>query len=171
MDVRDGFTLGRGALSVIMVTKLQPGGDVRLDWRTINELVDEVAVLNKLVFQLRQDAQRRQIYEGGEVNPFRIYKGSTWLKYKVSTGFVITTGDVITPTNIDTEITITTGVARYWFYLDITTTTAAVASSATTPTWDASKIPIGWVDTDTYEASSRGVIYQFLRDHVYHPCV
>jgi hypothetical protein len=152
-----------------MAKKLQPGGDVRSDWRTVNELCDEVEALQKLVFQLRQDAQRRQIFGAGQENLFNIYQSSTWLKYKVTAGYLITTGNPITVTNTETEITITTGVARYWFYLDVTATTAAIATSATTLTWDATnKIPIGWVDTDTYSAESRAVIHQ--REHIFVPC-
>lgn len=107
----------------------------------------------------------------GQKNPFLIYQGSTWLKFKVAPGYVITTGNPITTTNTDTEITVATGTARHWFYLSMTTSTSAVADTSTTPTWDSSKIPIGWVDTDTYESEQRPVIYQFLRDHVYNPCI
>lgn len=102
--------------------------------------------------------------------PFSIVPSSTWLKYQVTTGYVITSGDVITPTGTDTDITLTSGVERYWIYLDVTTSTAAVQSSATTPTWDTNKIPIGWVDTDTDSGTSKSTAYQFLTDHVYIPC-
>lgn len=102
-----------------------------------------------------------------DTNPFRIYQSDTWLKYKVTTGKVIAAGDPITPTNVETEITITSGVARYWFYLEMTATTAEVKTSATTLTWSTTLIPIGWVDTSV---TNVGTINQFLRDHVFNPC-
>ena len=100
-------------------------------------------------------------------NPFQIYQSTSWLKYKVTTGKVIATGDPITPTNVEAEITITSGVARYWFYLEMTSTTAEVKTSATTLTWSNTLIPIGWVDTSV---TNVGTINQFLRDHVFNPC-
>lgn len=105
----------------------------------------------------------------GGADPFSIYQSDTWLKFKVRTGYVIQTGEPIVPTAVETEFTITTGVAEYWFYLDLTST-PEVKTSATTLTWSSSLIPIGWVDTDTYSADSRSVITQFLRDHVFVPC-
>lgn len=100
-------------------------------------------------------------------NPFRIVRSSTWLKYQVTTGYVITDGDVITPTGTATDIDITSGVAKYWFVIDITSTTAVVSASATLPTWTANKIPIGWVNTTS---ESTAAVYQFLTDHIFMPC-
>jgi len=51
------------------------------------------------------------------------------------------------------------------------TSTASVETSATTPTWDSSKVPIGYVDTDTYEVDERSVIKQFTKTNIYNPCV
>jgi hypothetical protein len=100
-------------------------------------------------------------------NPFRIVRSSTWLKYQVTTGYVITSGDLITPTGTASDFTLTSGVARYWFLIDITATTAVVSTSATTPTWSATKLPIGWVDTTS---ESTAAVYQFLTDHIFMPC-
>lgn len=106
----------------------------------------------------------------GGANPFRIYQSDTWLKYKVTTGKVITTGDPITATNIETEITITSGVLRYWFYMEMTATTAEVKTSATTLAWSALLIPIGWVDTLTGVATTTPDIQQFITTNIFNPC-
>jgi hypothetical protein len=103
-------------------------------------------------------------------NPFRIYQTTSWLKYKVTTGIVISTSDPITLVGAETEQTLTGGVTRYWFYLDMTSTTAEIKKSATTLTWSANLIPIGWVDTSTGIGTSTATIYQVLKDHVFNPC-
>ena len=104
--------------------------------------------------------------------PFRIYQSDTWLDFKVTTGWVITTGTPIEPTGVETEITITSGVARYWFYVDfIDPETPTITTSATTQEWSTTKIPLGWVDTDTYSADERSVIHQFYPLHLFNPCV
>lgn len=100
-------------------------------------------------------------------NPFRIYQTTDYLHYKVSDGYVVGTGDPITVTGVDTELVLTSGVATYWIYLEMTATTAEIKKSATTLTWSSTLIPIGWVDTQTVGA---GIIYQMLKDHVFNPC-
>lgn len=115
-------------------------------------------------------ARAANLRKSGIELPFQIYQTTTWLKFKVTTGYVITTGVAVTPALVETEFTITSGVLRYWFYLDLTAA-ATVAASSTLPTWGIDIIPIGWVDTSTYSAESRSVIYQFTRDHVFSPCV
>lgn len=172
MDVRHRFALGFGVVSVTMATKLQPGGDIRQDWRAVNELCDDFIALQKLVFQLRQDAQRRQIYAGGRALPFQIYQTSTWLKYKVTTGKFKPSGAIIVPTDVETEFTITSGVAEYWFWLELTNTTAVVNASATGPSeWTINQIPIGSVDTLTGLATTTAIINQFYPHHLYLPCL
>lgn len=113
--------------------------------------------------------------------PFKIYTSGAysagtptgWLKFKVSTGHVITTSDSFIPTGIDTEFTLTSGVAKYYFLMTLTPTTAVVSVSATAPTWAIDLIPIGWVDTNTYSASAPPVafVHQFLKENVFSPCV
>ena len=105
-------------------------------------------------------------------SPFRIYQSSTWLKFKVTTGWVIATSDAFVPTNVETELTITSGVSKFYFVLTIlSASTASISTSSTLPVWGVDVIPIGWVDTDTYSADSRSVIHQFLHDNVFSPCV
>lgn len=100
-------------------------------------------------------------------DPFRIYQTTDYLHYKVSDGYVVGTGDPITVTGVDTELVLTSGVATYWIYLEMTATTAEIKKSSTTLTWSSTLIPIGWVDTQTDGA---GIIYQMLKDHVFNPC-
>jgi hypothetical protein len=152
-----------------MIKLLQPGDDSRRNWRTINDLTSTIE--GGMLPNQSERAKLAGLVGAGRdpETPFLIYRGSTWLKFKVATGFVITTGDPFIPADVDTEITITDGVARYWFYLDITSTTASVESSATTPTWDINKVPLGWVDTATYATAQRSVIYQF--NGIFIPCV
>jgi len=106
----------------------------------------------------------------GDVQPFKIYQTTSWLTFKVMTGYVITTGNPIVPSMIETSFTLSSGVALYWFYVDMTATTAEIKTSSTTLPWSSSKIPIGWVDTSTGAASSASTISQFVRDHIFNPC-
>lgn len=148
-----------------------------------NELVDGLNILGNLtVIRGEQDSvlyadnglviqlKRREEDEAtsSSTNPFQIYATTSALKYKVTTGMVIGTGNPISVSNVETEFTISSGVLRYWFYIEMTTTTATIAVSSTTLTWSSSKIPIGFVDTLTGGTST---IYQFLRDHVFNPCL
>lgn len=120
---------------------------------------------NGVIIQLKRSSEDGAA--GTSSNPFRIYSTTSWLKYKVTTGKAITTGNPIAVSAVETEFTITSGVTYYWFYLEMTATTAEVKVSATTPTWSTNLIPIGWVNTvDT----GIGVINQVLRDHVFNPC-
>jgi hypothetical protein len=106
---------------------------------------------------------------GGETtNPFEIYQTESWLKYKVKTGYVITTGNEIVPTYVETEFTITSGVLRYWFYVEVASgsSTAEIKTSATTLAWDSTKIPLGWIDTQTGAGTEAARIYQIVRDNI-----
>lgn len=108
---------------------------------------------------------------GGQPYPFKIVRGSTWLKFKVKPGLYINTGNPLTITNLDTELTLTANVSKYWIVIDMTTTGATISTSSTTPTWSVSKLPIGYVDTDTYAADERTVIQQIQRTDIVNPCL
>lgn len=105
----------------------------------------------------------------GLANPFVIYQGSDWLKAKVKTGWIVTADDVFEPGNIDTDLTLTTATEKNWIYLELTSSTATFVASVTMPTFSASKIPVGWVDT-TNTSENRQEIVQLLRDHIFDPC-
>ena len=116
--------------------------------------------------------------EGGPVEeleyPFKIVQSADWLTYQVRPGWVITTGAPITPTMLDTDLTLTSGVAKFYFVLRILSpTTAAISTSSTEPVWGIDKIPIGWVDTASHATDSppSAEITQFLHDNVFSPCV
>lgn len=120
---------------------------------------------------LQRQFNRMRLRKGGDATgerrPYEIYQGSTWLKVLVAPGFLITTGVAEESANVDTEITLTEGVAEYWLYLDLPTNT--VTASATLPTWDVDKFPLGWVDTsDTTNDVSE--IHQFWDSNIYYPC-
>jgi hypothetical protein len=106
----------------------------------------------------------------GVAHPFRIYKGTTWLNAKVATGHILTTGDIITPSNVDINLTLVTATAKNWIYVDLTSTTATFAASATLPTWAVDKIPIGYVDTTNTSAELQ-VITQIRKEHIFDPCL
>lgn len=100
--------------------------------------------------------------------PFEIYQSGTWLEYKVRDGIYIDTGNPVTVIGTETTITISSGVLRYWFYLDVDL--VEIKSSATTLEWSATKIPLGWVDTQTGSSSEVATITQVWRDHIFNPC-
>ena len=164
---------------------IQPFGKGRnaIQSKHANDLVDALNIVGRIRIQRGQKdsviyadngvfitIKDRQYETDAETFPFQIYQSGTWLKYKVKTGIVITTGNPITATNIETEITLTSGVLRYWFYMEMTSTTAEVKTSATTLAWSADKIPLGWVDTSTGSGSSTATIYQVITDHIFNPC-
>lgn len=102
-------------------------------------------------------------------NPFTIYNTTSWLKYKVTAGYVVRGGNPITATGIESEFTISGSVLRYWFYIELTDTTAEIKTSSTTLTWGCELIPIGWVDTLTGLSATSAQIYQLNRDHIFSP--
>ena len=115
---------------------------------------------------LEIDNQRKS-----NIIPFEIYQSGTWLQYKVREGYYITTGNPITVTAIETEFTLTSGVLRYWFYIDASGATPEVKTSSTTLDWSSNKIPLGWVDTSTGSTANVSTPYQFVRDHIFNPCI
>lgn len=103
-------------------------------------------------------------------NPFTIYRTPTsWLHYKVTTGWVVRGGVPILATNIETEVAITASVLYYWFYMELTNTTAVISTSATTLAWSCTKIPLGWVDTLTGLGTTTPTIVNLNRDHLFNP--
>jgi hypothetical protein len=108
--------------------------------------------------------------EENKSHPFKIYQTGSWLTYKVSAGYAITTGSRITVTNVDTDIPVTIG-ALNWIYIEMTATTAVVKTTTTTLTWSSTLIPIGYVDTSTYVSTTKPIIYQLLKADIFNPCI
>lgn len=106
---------------------------------------------------------------GGYGFPFRIIPGSTWLKAVVLPGWIITTGNPVTPSHINTELTLTSGQAHNFIYVDLTAA-PDIKVATTAPTWGADIVPIGWVDT-TDTTHQQAVIYQFTHDNIFSPCI
>lgn len=104
-----------------------------------------------------------------DTNPFRIYQSGDWLHYKVTTGWVVRGGVPILATNIETDLPITASVLYYWFYMELTDTTAVISTSATTLAWSCTKIPLGWVDTLTGVGTDTPTIVNLNRDHLFNP--
>ena len=167
---------------------------VQKAWKKNAAASNQTFRLSQSVEQVQRELNRLRLRGRGSIarsvsNPFKITPGlavdpaDNWLTFRVSMGWVIATGAPIIPTGIEDdpgpppvphEHSITAGVGLFYFVLTITSpTTAAVTTSSTLPAWGIDVIPIGWVDTDTYSAETppRSVIYQFLRDHVFSPCV
>jgi hypothetical protein len=150
-----------------MIKLLNPGEPIARNWRTINEVA---AVLNGS--DVPQQSDRAAIAglrsRGREPKrPLQPYQGGTWLKWFVATGYVVTTGAPIIPTAVDTEFLLTTPVARYWFYIDFTST-PEVKKSSTDLTWSSTLVPLGWVDTSTYAADEIAIYHPV---DLFHPCV
>lgn len=72
------------------------------------------------------------------------------------------------------EVTVATGTAAHWFWLDLSASPATVENSddpanngwASFPAPDTTHIPIGYVDTDTYESDRYAVVRQVQRGDV-----
>ena len=165
---------------------IQPFGKGRnaIQSKHANDLVDALNIVGRIRIQRGQKdsviyadngvfitIKDRQYETDAETFPFQIYQSGTWLKYKVKTGYYITTGNPITVTAIETEFTLTSGVLRYWFYIDASGATPEVKTSSTTLDWSSNKIPLGWVDTSTGSTANVSTPYQFVRDHIFNPCI
>jgi hypothetical protein len=141
-------------------------------WQKTSTASQQLYRTAQAVEQLQRQLNRLRKRKGGdsegEAMPFEIYQSATWLKFKVKTGWVIKTGNPIIPTAVEAEFELTAGVARYWFYLDLSDDTIKI--SDTTLSWDVDLIPIGWVDTETDEDDEVSTVYQFVRDHIFIPC-
>lgn len=118
-----------------------------------------------IIIQLPKDTATNSV----TTNPFTIYATTSWLKYKVTTGYIVRSSNPITATGIESEFTISSGVLRYWFYIELTETTAEIKTSSSTLEWSCDLVPIGWVDTSTGSGSSVATIYQLNRDHLFSP--
>lgn len=147
------------ALNALGKMKIKRGGDTdKISFSRAN-----------VIITLREDPNTESLTAAIN-HPFKIYQTGTWLQFKVMDGVVITTGNEITPSGLETTITTTTNKARHWIYMDVTTSTATIQNTFTTPTWTVDKIPIGWVDT-TDTAGEVAIIHQFIHDNVFLPCV
>ena len=123
---------------------------------------------NGVIIQLKSSAV--EAAESSLLNPFSIYRTDTsWLHYKVTTGWVVRGGVPILASNIETEFPISASVLYYWFYMELTDTTAVISTSATTLAWSCTKIPLGWVDTLTGVATTTPTIVNLNRDHLFNP--
>ena len=122
------------------------------------------------------NGRMRRMFGQEPMFPFRLYQipswyrttpspTTDWLKFCIRGGLVFINWTAVTPTLTDgetspdsetfpvsagagvNEVSATAGVAQFWFWLALTSTTAVVTSGASPPTWSSAAIPIGWVDT------------------------
>ena len=152
-------------------------------WQKCVKVEDQLFRVAQACEQLQRQFNRLRMRKGDIVSsgphPFKIEQGSTWLKFFVSTGYAIASDHALVPTHAGPdgsgnrhEFTLTSGVPKFYFCLVFTSPTGAIiTTSSTLPAWGIDVIPIGWVDTDTDSADSESIIYQFLNDHVFSPCV
>ncbi len=150
-----------------MIKLLQPGAPVTRNWRTINETA---VALNRGTLPDQSDRGAIAGLLGRDRDLRQTlfpYRGSTWLKWSLSSGRIVTTGGIVIPTAVDTEFTLTSGVAAYWFYIDFAST-PEVKTSATALTWSTELVPVAIVDTATYSAQTIAVPY---RVDLFNPCV
>lgn len=170
---------------------LQMGESVTKNWTRINEQdVDLQQVLAQLA-QLRRDLgtkfPTRKTF--GHF-PFRIYRlpdhyrsspdpDTDWLKFRVRGGKVwidwveydATGTDGAADPDDDTildagDVAVTSGVARYWFWLDISSGSVAVNHGASAPTWSPAHVPIGYVDT-TNTTAQIAIVRQIVRTDLF----
>jgi hypothetical protein len=104
-------------------------------------------------------------------HPFQIYRmrdgtpaASDWRKFRIYAGYVSvdfaapvlvtgTDGDA-TPASILAD----DATAKFWFWVDLSTpATPTIGSGADPQTWSASKLPIGYVNTQTEYAATVGL--------------
>lgn len=125
--------------------------------------------------QLQRAVNRLRLRRGGESEgedlPFQLYQGSSWLNIRVTTGPNITTGVDFEPSNPDTDLALTSGIEKNWVYISFSSASAcAFEVSATVPTWDSSKIPLGTVDT-TNTTDMVQDINQLWPFYIFNPCI
>lgn len=137
-------------------------------WQRTKRVEAQHAGVHAALHQLQRDVNRLrmrpQASDASGAFPFEIYQSGTWLQWACRTGMVIETGDPWTPDFVDTTFTLTSGVSRYWFWLDVET--QEIKTSDTTLVWSARKIPIGYVDTSTYSAQQIAVHHNQQNWHI-----
>lgn len=165
-------------------------------WKTIGPIIDEVETLKRQLFALQQYnatllAQRNFASHG--LHPFKLYRypdrlrtsaaSSDWRKFIVRGGLVsdvaasaVTGTDLIGDSYSDTlptvgsyEVTVAASVATHYFWIVLGAGTAIVSNGTTPPTFDGTKILIGYVDTLTKVATTEAVVRQYLTDHIVNP--
>lgn len=175
------------------IDKLKFGDPVSANWRKINPAIQRVeAQADQIELLSREIAKAQQNQSWHEFHPFRIYvhpqdsrtspASDDWRKIRVRSGIVLVSGVDYTLSGVDDcdepdsgmlattgDITVPENTAQYWVWLVLTTSgtpTATVSSGATPPSWDATHLPIGYVDTDTNAAEKYVVIRQIQRTDV-----
>ncbi len=173
-------------------TPIKAGDNSRRNWKKINA---QGAALERLAEA--HGATVRRLGEATDsrtpqptLHPFKIYTtptglretpdSSDWRKVRVRAGTVFvdwteltadgtdgTANPDTTEVGEDNEIIDPAPTAKYWIWIEIVGSRATVEHSATAPTWSSTKIPIGWVDSNTYSSEKKLIIRQFLRTDIF----
>jgi len=180
-----------------LITPIAKGADSRLDWRTVNAVVDAV---NKA--RLAPFPKSRNQDAGLFMHPFRIYQLPSWMRDNIDSTdwckFIVRGGRVnsveVTKTDAETwpddntyggpdlattltnEISVSSGVSKHsvWIKCNRALTTAEIAHAAgEPPVFDTAdgylQIPVGWINTSSGEARHEPWIRQLLRTDVFLP--
>ena len=177
------------------MTPLEKGAPVARNWHTINALGQEVSALRARLPGGGTGRDARGLHPF-QIYTMPAYARDTpsaspaddWRRFRVRAGMVLGTDAEGTdgadwPESsafpvvpfLSDEVTVASGVAQHWFWLhkdgEVWTVENA-ANPATSGIWDAyptpdaENIPIGWVNTDEYEATKQAIIRQLLRADV-----
>lgn len=185
-----------------MATKIQmptEGGDTRLLWKSVRDLIQSHEDLKRQIFTLTQENQALRAnrnFSSFGLHPFKIYRypdylrssaaSTDWRKFIVRAGLVsdvapgsVTGSDLVADAYSDTlpssfatyETTVADTTAAHYFWIELGTGTAVIDNGTTPPDFDGTNILIGYVDTNTFSSSKRALVRQYLTDHIVNPRV
>ncbi len=169
---------------------IKAGEDSLKNWREINRQGSALEGANAGLAKVQSELAARRTFAPGQFShPFAIYvypvslrtspSADDWRKVRVRSGLVfvdwveatLTGSDGIEPDagELGTvgDITCDASTPKYWLWIEITGSTAAIQHSATAPTWSTTKIPIGYVDTNTYASQYRVRIRQIINTDIF----
>jgi hypothetical protein len=178
------------------IRKPSAGEPVTELWKSVTSVISEIEVMKRQLFTLQQTnttllAQRNFASHG--LHPFKLYRypdrlrtsaaSSDWRKFIVRGGRVsdvpgasVTGTDLIEDAYSDTlptvgsyEVTVAASVAAHYFWIVLGAGTATISNGTTPPTFDGTKILIGYVDTLTDVATTQARVRQYLTDHIVNP--
>jgi hypothetical protein len=180
-----------------LIQPIAKGADSRLDWRTVNAVVDAINK-SRLAEMPKERRQDTSLF----MHPFRIYQLPSWMrsetaetdwcKFVVRGGLVNsvtvgktdletwpddeTYGGASLATTLTNEIAVDPGISKHsiWIKCNRALTSAEIAhADGDAPAFDTSdgylQIPVGWVDTASEESNHVAKIRQLLRSDVFLP--
>lgn len=166
-------------------------------WKSVRDLIQAHEETKRQLLTLTQEnatlRANRNLSSFG-LHPFKIYRypdylrasaaSSDWRKFIVRAGKVsdvapgsLTGSDLVADAYSDTlpgsfatyEVTVASGVSTHYFWIELGSGTATIQNSATPPTFDGTKILIGYVDTSTLSSTNIAKVRQYLTDDIVNP--